>query len=471
MIMTSWPVRIVAMLLSALAALPAFAEEKITPQAQSELAFSYAPVVKKAAPAVVNIYTSRKVQVTEGASQLARDPFFRQFFGQQFNFGGRTHEQVVSSLGSGVIVKPDGTIVTSHHVIKDAQEIRVVLADKREFDAKVILRDPESDLAFLKIDAPAPLPSLELRDSDSLEVGDRVLAIGNPFGVGQTVTNGIVSALARAARGVSDYQFFIQTDASINPGNSGGALVDMKARLIGINTAIYSSGGGSNGIGFAIPANMVRALLDGKVEGGRVVRPWLGIDVQPVTPEVAESLALPSSHGVLVKQLRPGSPAEEAGIRPGDVITAVNGADISSGQELQYRVALGHIGEEAHFTVMRSGKARTVDIRLTKPPATPAPDKRTLKGRQPLSGVTVANLSPALSVELGMGDASEGVVVLGTEGGLIGAALQPGDIIRKVNGNNVASTAQLEQAMQADSREWQIVYQRGDHLLTLTVQP
>ena len=252
----------------------------------------------------MNIFARGHVTVTDNASPFANDPFFRQFFGQQnFAFGGRPREAVISSLGSGVIIKPDGLIVTSFHVIKDAQEITVVLSDKREFDAKVVLRDPQSDLAFLKIDAGAPLPYLELRDSDTLEVGDLVLAIGNPFGVGQTVTNGIVSGLARKAAGVSDYQFFIQTDAAINPGNSGGALVDMGGRLIGINTAIYSNSGGSLGIGFAIPANMVRSLLGSKVAGGRVVHPWLGLAVQQVTPEIAESLGIKSSQGVIVKNL------------------------------------------------------------------------------------------------------------------------------------------------------------------------
>ena len=346
--------RIVFLVFLALATTPALlmAAEKTVPQSPTQITLSFAPVVKIAAPAVVNSYTRARVPVRDNVSPLMSDPFFPQFVGQNSALAGRTHEQIVSSLGSGVIVKPDGVIVTSHHVIKDAEEINVVLADKREFSATVIARDPQSDLAFLRIKA-SDLPYLEMRDSDSLEVGDMVLAIGNPFGVGQTVTSGIISALARKAAGVSDYQFFIQTDAAINPGNSGGALVDMSGKLIGINTAIYSKSGGYQGIGFAIPSNMITSLLGSKLEKGRVVRPWIGLSVQPVTVEMAESLGLKSPRGVIVKRVVEGSPAEKSGLKGGDVVLSVNGTYISSDQDMIYRVALIHIGDKSEFQIVR----------------------------------------------------------------------------------------------------------------------
>lgn len=445
-----------------LAAVPAAAQT--VPQSQAQVTLSFAPVVKKVAPAVVNIYTKSRVTVRQTLTPFANDPFFQQFFGQ--GFGGRTREQVVASLGSGVIVGADGTIVTSHHVIKDAQEITVVLADKREFAAKVTLKDPQSDLAFLKIDTKEPLPSLQLRDSDALEVGELVLAIGNPFGVGQTVTSGIISALARKAQGVSDYQFFIQTDAAINPGNSGGALVDMNGQLIGINTAIYSQSGGSVGIGFAIPANMVRSLMGSKTENGRVVRPWLGLSVQPLTPELAESMGLATPSGVLVNKISPKSPAEQAGVKVGDVITMVNGTAIANEQDMHYRLALARLGDNAQFTIQRGGKAQSLSIPLMPAKETPR-DERTLKGNHPLNGVTVANLSPALADELGLtGDVESGVVIVG--GTSFG--MQRGDIVADINGTKIDSTATLAKVLAAGTRRWQLTVIRRGTVVTLTVE-
>lgn len=438
------------------------------PQSREQIQLSFSPVVKQAAPAVVNIYTRRRVQVTE--TPMLRDPFFSQLFGHGFSFGGRTHEQVVSSLGSGVMIKPGGLIVTSYHVIKDAQQVTVVLSDRREFEAKLVLKDPQSDLAFLRIKTGEPLPYLELQDSDRLEVGDLVLAIGNPFGIGQTVTSGIISALARKAAGVSDYQFFIQTDASINPGNSGGALVDMHGRLIGINTAIYSKSGGSLGIGFAIPANMVRSLMNSTVHDGRVVRPWLGIFGQPVTSDIAESVGMPSPAGVIIRKIYPGSPAQKAGLEVGDIILRVNDAGISNDQEIHYRLALLRIGSEVTMTVLHDGKRREVVVPLIAPPENPPRDQRTLVGQHPLNGFTVANLSPALSSELGIDDqAASGVIVLAGSNTTIASAIAPGAVLLKVNGTPVKSTAQLEKLLSEPSKAWQIVYQQGSNTMTLTV--
>ncbi len=452
--------------------------EKVVPRTKAEANFSFAPVVRKTAPAVVNIYTKQRVQVTENASPFMNDPFFQQFFGQQgqgvpsFSFGGRTREAVTSSLGSGVIINPKGFIVTAHHVIKDAQTITVVLSNKEEYDAKVVMKDPKADLAFLKIDSPEALPFIEMRDSDTLEVGDLVLAIGNPFGVGQTVTNGIVSALARKAEGVSDYQYFIQTDAAINPGNSGGALVTTDGKLIGINTAIYSRSGGSQGIGFAIPSNIVRSLMDSKVEGGHVVHPWFGVQVQTVTREIAESLSMKFPQGVIVRSVYPDSPAQKNGMKIGDVITSVNGASINSPEDLQYRLVLSKIGESSTFDVLQGGASKTLTIPLIAPPEIPKADPRDIKGLNPLDGLTVANLSPALALEVGMDEMATGVMVVGggksTHGINIGWGR--GDIIVEINGVKVTSSEQLVTLLKKDSHNWQIVYKRNGQLNALTVR-
>src|SRR6202030_4134967 len=291
---------------------PAGAQQRQVPASPAQLQLSYAPVVQRVAPAVVNVYAAH---VVENQNPFMSDPFFRQFFG-----GGMPRELVQRSLGSGVIVDPSRLVVTNYHVIADASDVKIALADKREFAADVVLKDQRSDLAVLRIKgASERFPTLELANSDELQVGDVVLAIGDPFGVGQTVTHGIVSAVARTQVGISDYQFFIQTDAAINPGNSGGALVDMNGRLVGINSAIYSRSGGSQGIGFAIPANMVRVVVTSAEGGsGLVKRPWLGAKLQEVTPEIAESLGLKRPSGALVANVAADGPAAKAGIKTGD---------------------------------------------------------------------------------------------------------------------------------------------------------
>jgi len=448
-------------------------EEKTVPLSKTDINFSFAPIVKKTAPAVVNIYTKQKVTVMENTSPLMADPFFQQFFGRQgLTLGGRPREAVISSLGSGVIVNPNGFIVTAHHVIKDAQEITVILSNKEEYEAKVLMKDPKADLAFLKIEAKEPLPFLEMRDSDTLEVGDIVLAIGNPFGVGQTVTSGIVSALARKAEGVSDYQYFIQTDASINPGNSGGALVTTDGKLVGINTAIYSKSGGSLGIGFAIPSNIVRSLMDSKIEGGRVVHPWLGAQGQPVTREIADSMGLKSTQGVIIRSIYPDSPAEKGGLKIGDIITSINGTPISSPGDMQYRLVLAKIGEPTKFEILRDGAAQTLNIELIAPPESPKRDLHTIKGRNPLDGVTVANLSPALAIELGLDETASGVIVISAGASTHGINLGwgRGDVILEINGTKITSAAQLAKFLGEETHNWKIAYGRGGRVNVLTVQ-
>ena len=360
------------------------------PASAAQLQLSFAPVVKRVAPAVVNVYASHVVQ---NNNPFMADPFFRQFFGG----GGMPREQVERSLGSGVLVDPAGLVVTNYHVIEDASEVKIALSDKREFDAEIVLKDQRSDLAVLRIKgAKERFPTLEFADSDALEVGDIVLAIGDPFGVGQTVTHGIVSAVARTQVGVSDYQFFIQTDAAINPGNSGGALVDLNGRLVGINSAIYSRSGGSQGIGFAIPANMVRIVVASAQHGSTAVkRPWLGAKLQAVTPEIAESLGLARPTGALVANLVPASPAARAGIKTGDLIVSVDGTPVDDPNAFDYRFGTKPLGGTAQVGVWRQGKTVTAQVALESLPDAPL-DEVAIKARSPFLGATVANLSPRL---------------------------------------------------------------------------
>ena len=319
-----------ATVLAVLAMLPDLARAQTIPEDLAQLNFSFAPLVRATGPAVVNVYARTTVS-SRGSSPFANDPFFRRFFGD--DAFGAPRERVKNALGSGVIVDPTGLVVTNNHVVKNATDIRVVLPDRREFDATLVLADERTDLAVLRVDNKGrDLPAIALGDSDGLEVGDLVLAIGNPFGVGQTVTSGIVSALARTEVGISDYQFFIQTDAAINPGNSGGALIDMSGRLVGINTAIYSRSGGSIGIGFAIPSNMVSVIVRSAAEGGRVVRPWLGAELQDVTAEIADSLGLARPQGVLIVQVEAAGPFGKAALRQGDLVLAVDRHEVNSSQ-------------------------------------------------------------------------------------------------------------------------------------------
>lgn len=448
------------------------AEVKRVPKSQAEIGLSFAPLVRSAAPAVVNIYTRRVVR-SRPVSPLFNDPFFRRFFGNQFAPGGGQKKRVQNSLGSGVIVSADGLIVTNHHVIDKADEITVVLTDRREFEAEVVTRDEGTDLAVLRIStAGETLPFLELRDSDTLEVGDLVLAIGNPFGVGQTVTSGIVSALARTARGVSDFGFFIQTDAAINPGNSGGALISLDGGLVGINTAIYSRGGGSNGIGFAIPSNMVATVIGSAASGGQVVRPWLGARGQTVGADIARSLKLPRPTGVLVNSVHPAGPTAEAGLQVGDVILAVNGKEIPDANSLKFRVATLNIGGRADIEVVRNGRRLTLVVPLRAAPETPKRDLSLITGPNPYAGAEVANISPALAEEISLDTDLTGVLVMrlkrGSPADRIG--LEPGDILLRLNGNDIPSVAALKRLVARDYSAWRIEISRAGRVLQLIIR-
>ncbi|MCP5361032.1 MAG: Do family serine endopeptidase [Hyphomicrobiales bacterium] len=440
------------------------------PSTQAEIQLSYAPLVKRAAPAVVNIYSSRKVRVRSRFSPFMEDPFFNQFFDKNL-FLGPLKEKVVNSLGSGVIVDPKGLIITNFHVVQDSEDIKVVLNDRREFDAEVVLRDEKSDLALLRIAPKEALPYLPLSDDEHLQVGDLVLAIGNPFGVGQTVTSGIVSALARTTVGVADYQFFIQTDAAINPGNSGGALIDMQGRLVGVPSAIYSKTGGSLGIGFAIPATMVRSILHSHISGGRVVRPWLGAGGQDVTADIADSLGLERPVGVLITDVHPESMAAQAGIKVGDIITKLGSHTIPDGQTLRFRIATGTLGEVVPITILRDGQAQTLHITLLPPPENVPREETALKGDHPLSGATIANLSPVIADELSL-DAVSGVVILAVERGSTAArlGLSEGDIIANINNQRMESVQEVGSAVAKPQREWVLKIKRGPQVLTLTLR-
>lgn len=437
--------------------------DRVAPETMADVKMSFAPIVERASPAVVNIFTKR---VVRQQSPFAGDPFFERFFGR-----GAPRERVQNSLGSGVIVNPDGVIVTNNHVIEGMTEITVVLSDRREFNAEVVLTDPQTDIAVLQIDAGEPLPFLSFANSDALLVGDIVLAIGNPFGVGQTVTSGIVSAVARTAVSVSDYQFFIQTDAAINPGNSGGALVDVQGRLVGVNTAIYSRSGGSNGVGFAIPSRLVQQVLKTAIDGGVLVRPWFGASTSSVTSDLARALELDRPAGALIDDIWPDGPADRSGLRAGDVVVEIDGNPVYDAQTLQYRVGVKAEAEEAQIVYLRNGRERRAVVSVELPPETPARDPRTLLGDHPLNGVTVDNLSPRFSEELGLDPLAQGVVVTDLEARSFAArrGLRPGHIILSVNGRGVETARELNTEIARPASGWELEVDTGGRVATWRV--
>lgn len=412
---------------------PVLAQEARVPQSQAEISLSFAPLVKEAAPAVVNIYAKR---VVNEQSPFRNDPIFGRFF----NDLGASRPRVQNSLGSGVILSDDGIVVSNFHVVGDATDIRVVLSDRREYEARVLLGDEESDLAILQLEGGSDMPHLSLRQSDTVEVGELVLAIGNPFGVGQTVSSGIVSGLARSGTATGNARgYFIQTDAPINPGNSGGALIDVKGNLIGVNTSILTRSGGSNGIGFAIPADLVAEFVAQARSGNATFdRPWAGVTGQSVNADLSEILGLPTPGGVAISDLHPKSPFRAAGLVPGDVILEVDGQPVNTPAEAMYRMSTRGIGSKSNVTFARQGDVQTAEIALILPPEVPARDTQTLSERTPLPGLVVANVNPAVSSELGLANDVEGVVVIdpGPYGARLG--LQPGDSLIQINGRDVS---------------------------------
>jgi Do/DeqQ family serine protease len=439
------------------------AQQRAVPESRAQVQLSFAPVVRQTAPAVVNVYGSR----SERRRNDAMEEFFRRFFGD----GGPNVPQgrQQTSVGSGVIVDKSGLVITNNHVIENMTEVKVALADRREFEADILLRDARTDLAVLKLKNASDLQVLDLGDSEALQVGDIVLAIGNPFGVGQTVTQGIVSALARTQVGVTDYQFFIQTDAAINPGNSGGALVDMEGRLVGINTAIFSRSGGSHGIGFAIPSTMVKAVLESARGGSRTVRrPWLGATLQAVDADIAASLGLERPSGVLVTGLYDGGPAVAAGLKRGDVIVAVDGQPVDDPESFGYRYTLKGIEGQTPITVLRGKERVTLGVKLMPPPETRPRDPYRVRTRSPLSGATLVNLSPAVADELQLDVSQEGVVVAELEENSVAARVgfQKGDQIMAINGQKIAVTKDMERVIRHGGSYWEITINRGGRVFT-----
>ncbi|MBI5847973.1 MAG: DegQ family serine endoprotease [Nitrospirae bacterium] len=419
---------------------PAISKESI--DILSRTGKAMAEVAAAVKPAVVNISSTKTIKISGMQSPFFDDPFFRRFFGDEFGQPRRPREHKSSGLGSGVIVDKDGYILTNNHVIKDADEIKVKLSDKREFKGKVIGTDTKTDLAVIKIDS-NHLPVLRIGDSDRLRVGETVIAVGNPFGLNQTVTSGIVSATGRANVGIADYEDFIQTDAPINPGNSGGALVNVKGELIGINTAIFSTSGGYQGIGFAIPSSMAKAVMDNLIQKGKVVRGWLGVSIQPVTPDLAKQFNIKDDKGALVGDVVEESPAEKAGIQNGDVIIEFDGREVTDPASLRNNVAATPPGKKAAIKVMRDGKIKALDVAIAELPA----DQQKLHGGfdNLLKGVIVQGLTPELKKSLDIPARISGVVVADIEeGSPAGGLLLPKDVIVEVNRRKITSAKDYE---------------------------
>ncbi len=436
------------------------------PTSQGAEMLSFAPVVKKALPAVVNVFASRTENVPN--NPFFNDPVFQRFFGQGMGTRARTEQ----SLGSGVIVDPSGLVVTNFHVIAGMTQVKVALADKREFPADIVLRDKRTDLAVLKIKGAGPFPTATLGESDNLQVGDIVLAIGDPFGVGQTVTQGIVSALARTQVGVSNYGFFIQTDAAINPGNSGGALVDMHAHVVGINSAIYTQTGSSVGIGFAIPIDTVKAVIAAARNGGHEVRrPWLGATLQSVTPDIAASLGMARPDGALIANLFAGGPAATAGLRRGDVITAIDGKSVDDVESFGYHFGIEPLGGTAKLTYLRDGKSATAQVGLSGAPEIPKRDLRALTGPSPFRGASVENISPAVIEDMTLHGVTKGVVVSTIAPGSIAQQynVRKGDVILAVNGVPIADTASLAKITSVAHHYWKLTINRAGQVFTSIV--
>ncbi|MFN4025627.1 MAG: Do family serine endopeptidase [Hyphomonas sp.] len=454
-----------ALMALTMAIMPVFAQgadvaERV-PESPAEISLTFAPLVRQASPAVVNVYTQKNV--AQRGMTL-----------EQMMFGLPQQGRVQNSLGSGVIVAAEGIVVTNNHVIQGADTFRVVLSDRREYEAELILGDERTDLAVLRIKTEGErLPVLPFADTRDTQVGDLVLAIGNPFGVGQTVTNGIISATARTDVGINDYSFFIQTDAAVNPGNSGGALINTRGELVGVNTAIYSRTGGSVGIGFAIPAEMVKRVVDAAINGGTFVRPWLGLAGQSVSFDIARAQGLDRPVGVMVTEVYPDGPAELAGLRRGDLVTAIDGREVFDEKGLKFLAAIRNPGETAQLSVLRGGRAQTIGVRVEPPPGATEADLVLLTGQSVFNGARVIELSPRLAEENGLDPFTRGsgiYVHSVTRGTISRNYFRPGDVIRSVNGKQTRTVREIQDVLSQDAREWNIELERNGRTIRGTVR-
>jgi len=444
--------------------MPVFAQgapDERVPASTAEISLTFAPLVRQASPAVVNVYTEKNV--AQRGMTL-----------EQMMFGVAPQSRVQNSLGSGVIVGADGIIVTNNHVIQGADTFRVVLSDRREYAAELLLGDERTDLAVLRINTEGQrLPVLPFADTRDAQVGDLVLAIGNPFGVGQTVTNGIISATARTDVGINDYSFFIQTDAAVNPGNSGGALVNTRGELVGVNTAIFSRTGGSVGIGFAIPSEMVKRVVDAAVNGGTFVRPWLGLAAQSVSFDIAKAQGLSRPVGVMVTEVYPDGPAERAGLRRGDLVTAIDDREVFDEKGLKFLAAIRNPGEQAKLSILRGGKNQTINVRVEPPPGATEADVVLLTNGSVFNGARVIELSPRLAEENGLDPFTRGsgiYVHSVTRGTISRNYFRPGDIIRSVNGKQTKTVKEIQEVLKQNTREWDIEIERNGRVVRGTVR-
>jgi len=448
----------------------------------TQLSEALSEVAAVSTPSVVNISTTRVIKSQDEAPfDFFDDPFFRRFFGDQLPRQDVPKEHKEQSLGSGVIVSEDGYIVTNNHVIEKAQEIKVLLGDKRDFKAKLIGADPKTDIAVIKIEARG-LPALPWGDANKLKVGELVFAIGNPFGLNQTVTMGVISAVGRANVGIADYEDFIQTDAAINPGNSGGALLNTRGELVGINTAILSRTGGYQGIGFAVPSSMARQVMDSLVKYKKVVRGWLGVSIQEVTSELAEEFGVKKLKGALVSRVMKGSPADKAGIRQGDVILQFNGKDVEDTGHLRNMVSQTPIASKVKIRLLRQKKELEVEVVVSELPkklaeASPSPDEESGNHEESsaLAGLVVRELTPELAGHFGLDESEKGVVIVKTDpdSKAYEAGIRPGDIILQINQKNIPTLEAYKKAagaIRSKDRILLLVRRKGEDLF-VTLKP
>ena len=447
-----------------------FTEAQDNRPAPSPNALGFAPILKPALPAVVSITSSRVVTVPQ--SPFFNNPFFQQFFGGQLQ---PPQQQREMGLGSGVIVTPDGYILTNNHVVAKSTDIKVQLPDKRQFPGKVIGTDPQTDIALVKIDA-TNLPTLTFGDSSKLQVGDYAFAIGNPFGVGETATMGIISATGRNGLSIEDYEDFIQTDAAINPGNSGGALLNALGQLIGINTAILSGGsGGNQGIGFAIPINMAKYVMEQLLKHGKVVRGYIGVGIQEVTPALAKAFNAPAEKGALIGNVEANSPGAKAGLQRGDVITELNGQTVAGPNDLRLKVATMAPGTTVHLKVLRNGEPRDIDVTLGESPSSKnAGNAGNAAQGSAMRGVQVDELTPDIRQQLGLNSSVKGVVVTSVASGSPAdeAGLERGDVIEQINRQPVNSVSDYQRLIGETGKQTVVLLiNRGGNTTFLVVQP